>query len=76
MSRQDVQTISSPSLLFQISPAAKSHKTFQTLSAKFLGLNDRSYPAAILTKYKHLKDLPLQSLEHFHPLLVLIKAML
>ncbi|XP_061072573.1 retinal guanylyl cyclase 2-like [Conger conger] len=52
----------------KISPAGQPQRIFQikaAFTAKRLGLADHSYPATILSKYKHLKDPPLQSFECF-----------
>lgn len=40
-------------------------------TAERLGLADHSYPATLLSKYKHLKDLPLQPFEQVPPLLLI-----
>ncbi|KAA8591960.1 hypothetical protein FQN60_017334 [Etheostoma spectabile] len=64
--RQDVQTINGSSVSFQISPAGQPQKFFQikaAFTAKCLGLAEHSYPLSLLSKYKHLKDLPLQPFE-------------
>lgn len=71
---QGVQTINDSSVSLMISPAAQDHKTFQitvAFTSKWPGLTDQSSPASLMTKYKHLKDLPLRSFGQLHPLLLI-----
>ncbi|XP_026053029.1 uncharacterized protein LOC113039346 [Carassius auratus] len=72
---QKVSQLQGSKVSFSISPVAQSHKTYhikQAFTADHLGLAQQSYPMeALVSKYKHLKGLPIQSFEKIHPLLLI-----
>lgn len=72
--RHDISTINGSSVSFQISPATQPQKRFQitcAFTAQTLGLAEHSYPASVSQRFQHLKNLPIQSFEHAHPLLLI-----
>lgn len=72
---QKVSRLQGSTVSFSISPVAQPHKTYhikQAFTADQLGLSHQSYPMeALVSKYKHLKGLPIQSFEKIHPLLLI-----
>lgn len=72
---QKVSRLQGSKVSFSISPVAQPHKTYhikQAFTADHLGLAQQSYPMeALVSKYKHLKGLPIQSFEKIHPLLLI-----
>ncbi|XP_073721654.1 uncharacterized protein [Misgurnus anguillicaudatus] len=72
---QNVSVLQGSTVSFSISPATQPHKTYHikhAFTAKQLGLAPQSYPMeALVTKYKHLKGLPIQPFDKIHPLLLI-----
>ncbi len=72
---QEVSRLQGSKVSFSISPEAQPHKTYhikQAFTTNHLGLAQQSYPMeALVSKYKHLKGLPIQSFDKIHPLLLI-----
>ncbi len=72
---QEVSRLQGSKVSFSISPEAQPHETYhikQAFTANHLGLAQQSYPMeALVSKYKHLKGLPIQSFDKIHPLLLI-----
>ncbi|XP_048030334.1 uncharacterized protein LOC125279307 [Megalobrama amblycephala] len=73
--RQDVRIIHGSTVSFSVSPATQPDRNFaikRAFTAEELGLAPHSYPIETLQKrYRHLRGLPLQSIDHARPLLLI-----
>lgn len=73
--RQDLRVLHGMSVSFSISPARHPQKTYnirRAFTADQLGLAEHSQPVKTLQcKYKHLRGLPLQTLEGVHPMVLI-----
>nr|XP_055052534.1 uncharacterized protein LOC129438043 [Misgurnus anguillicaudatus] len=73
--RQDIRIIHGFSVCFTVSPVTQPNRNFdikRAFTAKELGLAPHTYPVKTLQKkYCHLRDLPLQPIEHARPLLLI-----
>lgn len=73
--RQDLRVLHGMSVSFSISPARHPQKTYRirrAFTADQLGLAEHSQPVKTLQrKYKHLRGLPLQTLECVHPMVLI-----
>lgn len=73
--RQDICVIHGASVSFTVSPATCSNLNYQiqhAFTAKELALGSHSYPAdALKRKYHHLRDLPIPTISHAQPLLLI-----
>ncbi len=73
--RQDIRIICGSTVSFTVSPATQPDCNFtikRAFTAEELGLAPHTYPIETLQKrYHHLKGLPLQSIDHARPLLLI-----
>lgn len=73
--RQDIRVLHGSAVSFTISPASQPHSRFKikgAFTADELGLAEHTQSvAALQRKYKHLRGLPLQSLDRVCPLLLI-----
>ncbi|XP_056336224.1 uncharacterized protein LOC130247068 [Danio aesculapii] len=73
--RQDMKIIHGTTVSFTISPACQPHKVFKihrAFTADHLGLAEHTCPATTLQhKYRHLRGLPIPSLNSVQPLLLI-----
>ncbi len=73
--RQDIRVFHGSTVSFTISPTSRPHSKFKikgAFTADELGLAEHTQSVAVLQrKYKHLRGLPLQSLDRVHPLLLI-----
>lgn len=73
--RQDIRVIHGFTVSFSVSPATQPDRNFtirRAFTAEELGLAPHSYPIEMLqNKYRHLRGLPLQSIDHARPLLLI-----
>ncbi|XP_072569309.1 uncharacterized protein [Paramormyrops kingsleyae] len=73
--RQDVQTLEGMSVTFCITPITQPNRSFRihdAFTAERLSLADHTYPVTTLkAKFKYLQDIPLQSFDKVHPMLLI-----
>ncbi|XP_061733574.1 uncharacterized protein LOC133536902 isoform X1 [Nerophis ophidion] len=73
--RQEVCTIHGANVSFSVSPASqpgKSYKINKAFTARELNLASHTYPVKVLQeKHRHLKDIPLQTINDAQPLLLI-----
>lgn len=73
--QQNVEQLQGSSVSFDLSPMdrpSQKYRIHQAFTAGGLNLAEHSYPvAALQQRYKHLKGLPLQPIDHVHPMLLI-----